>query len=558
MTDKTKVILGERPIGLDDLAQVARQGAMVEISPTCRGRVDRARAHVEQALADARIAEQDGKPLPQLYGVTTGFGEHKHYLIRPEEAHQLQANILRSHAIGVGEMLGDDVVRAIGMLRLVTFLQGRSGVRWQLTERIRELINSGLLPCIPEKGSLGASGDLCPLAHWALVLIGEGAAQVNGVDYPGTVALTQAGIDPEFQLSYKEGLALTNGTAASTAICALATIDAINLIKHADIAAACTAEAVGAPTRAYDANVHEARPHPGQVASAENLRTLLTGCEWMYRSDEIQESYSIRCTPQVHGATADAIAYTRGVVEREMNSVTDNPLFFVEEDDLPPVDKMTASPYLAYSAGNFHGQPIALAADFMGLAVAELANISERRIQKLLDKHHNAGLPSSLSTRPGLQSGLMIAQYTAASLVSENKTLCHPASCDSIPTSANIEDHVSMSMTAARHAREIISNVEAVVAIELLCAYQAQCFRRGILPLPDDFQPIDRLRPDPDRAFGPASDIIFATFKASGIRPVDTDRSLAGDVAKIRSLVHDGEILRQVEKAIARPLYVTL
>lgn len=545
-------------MNLANLEAVARRGYIIDVSPTCRLRVERARQHVEHALEEARAAEKAGEQIPPLYGVTTGFGEHKHCLIRPEDAHQLQANILRSHAIGVGETLADEVVRTVGLLRLTTFVQGRSGVRWVLIERIRDLINAEIIPGIPAQGSLGASGDLCPLAHWALVLIGEGEAQVRGVTLPGTVALTQAQMTPEFQLSYKEGLALTNGTAVSTAVAALATIDAINLIKHADIAAACSAEAVGAPTRAYDSVVHAARPHPGQIAGAANLRALLSGSAWVNTSDEVQESYSIRCAPQVHGASADAISFARAVIETEINSVTDNPLFFVEDDDPPPADGGEVSPYKDYSAGNFHGQPVALAADFLGLAVAELGSIAERRIQKLLDAHHNAGLPASLSTRPGLQSGLMVAQYTAASLVSENKTLCHPASCDSIPTSANIEDHVSMSMTAARHAAQIITHVESVIAIELLCAYQAQCFRRGILPLPEDVQPLERLRPDPTRKFGCGSEAVFTVFQDVGIKPLESDRPLSGDVARIRSLIREGVVVRRIEEALGHTLYESL
>ena len=544
------LIIGKHPLTLADVAAAARKNLRIEVAPGCRPRVENARRHVEAALEQARAAEKAGTPIPALYGVTTGFGEHKHFIVRSEDAHLLQANILRSHAVGVGELLAEDAVRTIGLLRLATFVQGRSGVRWELIERIRDMINTDVVPCVPAQGSLGASGDLCPLAHWALVLIGEGLARVQGVELPGTIALKRAGIAAGFELSYKEGLALTNGTAVSAAVAALATIDAINLLKHADIAGACSAEAVGAPTRAYDEVVHQARPHPGQIASAANFRTLLAGSRWVNTSHEVQESYSIRCIPQVHGASADAIQYARVVIEREINSVTDNPLFFVERDDAPPMDGGTASPFRDYSAGNFHGQPIALTADFLGLAVAELGDIAERRIQKLLDAHHNAGLPSSLSTRPGLQSGLMIAQYTAAALVSENKTLCHPASCDSIPTSANIEDHVSMSMTAARHAAQIIVHVESVIAIELLCAYQAQCFRRGILPLPTEMKLPERLRPDSRRTFGAASEAVFTVLQDMGIKPLATDRPLAEDVARIRSLIREQTILHEVERRV--------
>lgn len=545
-------------ITLAELEAVARGGATIKIDQKCRQRIDRARAHVEQALEDARAAEKKGSPVPLVYGVTTGFGEHKQYLVRPDDAHQLQVNILRSHAVGVGELLPDDVVRAITLLRLATFVQGRSGVRYELIERIRTIFNAGILPLVPSRGSLGASGDLCPLAHWALVLIGEGEARFDGVEYPGTMALKRARLTPAFELSYKEGLALTNGTAVSTAVAALAVIDALNLLKHADIAAASCAEVLGAPTRAYEHVVHAARPHPGQIDSAANIRALLDLSQWTNASGEIQESYSIRCVPQVHGATADAVRFVHSVIEREINSVTDNPLFFVEDDDPPPADGDRVSKYRIYSAGNFHGQPIALAADFLGLAVAELGNIADRRIQKLLDVHHNAGLPASLSPQPGLQSGLMITQYTAASLVSENKTLCHPASCDSIPTSANVEDHVSMSLTAALQAAQIINHVEHVIAIELLCVYQAQCFRRGILPIPEGRVSPAGLRPDPERAFAAASQAIFEVFQKTGIKPVSADRSLSGEVIKIRSLVRRGVILRQVEDSIGQSLYESM
>jgi histidine ammonia-lyase len=549
---------GARPITLADVEAIARGGATIKIDPKCRERIDRARAHVEQAIEDAYAAEKTGSPIPLLYGVTTGFGEHKHYLVRPADAHQLQVNILRSHAVGVGALLPDDVVRTIALLRLATFVQGRSGVRYELIERIQTIFNANVLPLVPSRGSLGASGDLCPLAHWALVLIGEGQARFDGVDYPGTMALKRARLTPAFALSYKEGLALTNGTAVSAAVAALAVNDAHNLLRHADIAAACSAEVLGAPTRAYEQVVHAARPHPGQIASAANIRTLLEGSEWTNTSGEVQESYSIRCVPQVHGASADAVGYVHAVIEREINSVTDNPLFFVEDDDPPPADGDRVSKYRNYSAGNFHGQPIALGADFLGLAAAELGNISERRVQQLLDAHHNVGLPPSLSPQPGLQSGLMIAQYTAASLVSENKTLCHPASCDSIPTSANIEDHVSMSLTAALQAAQIITHVEHVIAIELLCAYQAQCFRRGILPMPENREAPAGLRPNPERTFGAASQAVFEVFQKTGIKPVSADRSLAGEIITIRSLMRRGVILRQVEDSIDQGLYESM
>ncbi len=543
------------PLSLADVEAVARHGYSIAISADCHSRVEHSRRHVEQAIADAQAARDLGQPIPRLYGVTTGFGQHKQYVIDPDEAAALQANILRSHAVGVGNDLPDDVVRAIGLLRLATFIRGRSGVRLELIERIRDMINAGVVPVVPSRGSLGASGDLCPLAHWALVLIGEGQARLEGTILPGTIALARAPLSTGFSLSYKEGLALTNGTAASTALVALAALDALNVLKHADFVTACIAEALGAPTRAYEAVVHETRPHPGQIDCADNLRRLVEGSAWMNASAEVQESYSIRCVPQVHGAVADVLHYVHTTTEREINSVNDNPLFFVEDTDPEPIDRGTVSPFRDYSAGNFHGQPIALAADCLKIAVADLGVISERRSQKILDAHHNAGLPSSLSTSPGLQTGLMIAQYTAAALVSENKTLCHPASCDSIPSSANIEDHVSMSMTAALQLNQIIEHVETVLAIEILCAYQALCFRRGILPVPAHVEPPAGLRPDADRALGPAGEILLKTLKDGGVSPVTTDRELRGDIDRIRNILRDRTLIESVEKRLDGQLY---
>ncbi len=555
MKDEVILSIDGAPLTLSDVETVARSGYSVVISDDCHAAVEHSRRHVEQAIAEAQAARDQGQPIPRLYGVTTGFGQHKQYVIDPDEAAALQANILRSHAVGVGDDLDDDVVRAIGLLRLATFIRGRSGVRLELIERIRDMINAGVVPVVPSRGSLGASGDLCPLAHWALVLIGEGHARLDGIILPGTIAMARAPLSTDFALSYKEGLALTNGTAASTAVVSLAALDALNVLKHADFVAACIAEAIGAPTRAYEVMVHAARPHPGQINCADNIRRLINGSAWMNGSREVQESYSIRCVPQVHGAVADVLQYVRTTLEREINSVDDNPLFFVEDSDPDPIDGGSVSAFKDYSAGNFHGQPISLAADCLKIAIADLAVISERRSQKILDSHHNAGLPSSLSTSPGLQSGLMIAQYTAAALVSENKTLCHPASCDSIPTSANIEDHVSMSMTAALQLQQIVDHVETVLAIELLCAYQALCFRRGILPLPEHVQTPEGLQPDADRAFGPAAEILLETLKAGGVTPVATDRELSGDIKRIKNILRERTLIDAVEERLKAPLY---
>ena len=450
MPPRTIWIDGNR-LSIDDVVAVARGGDHVRIAAAAISRMQRSRNWVEKAVRDRAV----------VYGVTTGFGAFQNVSIPPEQLRELQRNLILSHCAGVGDPLPEDVVRAMMLLRVNALAKGYSGIRVSTVETLAEMLNRGVHPVIPSQGSVGASGDLAPLSHMAAVLIGEGEAIVRGRRIPGRKALRRARLKPVV-LEAKEGIALNNGTQAMTAIGVLALHDAELLADAADVAAALTLEAVKGKSLPFSPQVHSIRPHPGQAVVASHVLGLVHVSKLVDSvdgdtSDKVQDSYSLRCVPQVHGASRDSIAYVRRVLETEINSATDNPLIFPDED-------------VAFSAGNFHGQPVALAMDFLGLAIAEFGSISERRSAKLTDKNHNSGLPAFLAGRGGVESGLMIAQYTAAALVSENKVLAHPASADSIPTSANQEDHVSMGMIAARQTAEIVRNVRRVIAVELLCA----------------------------------------------------------------------------------------
>jgi histidine ammonia-lyase len=455
------VLLDGEMLKIEDVVAVARQGADVELTAEARSRVLRSRAAVERLLAEGQV----------VYGVTTGFGHFKDQLIPPDQVAQLQRNLLRSHAVGVGEPLAAEVVRAMMLIRANTLAKGYSGVREETIDALLGLLRAGVHPVIPAQGSLGASGDLAPLAHLALVLIGEGEAFYQDQRFPGNVALERAG-QPPLTLGAKEGLALLNGTTQMAATGALVTYDAENLIEVADIAGALSLEALEGVTTPFDPRLHAVRPHPRQVDCAAHMRQLLAGSE-LVRAEgsdpqRVQDAYSLRCIPQVHGAVRDAVLYARWVVEIELNAASDNPLIFWEADQ--PV---------ALSGGNFHGELVALAMDYLAMALTELGNISERRLNRLIDEDINDGLlPPFLIKHGGLNSGFMLTQYTAAALASENKVLAHPASADTIPTSANTEDHVSMGATAARKAQQVVKNVENILAIELLAAAQAIDFRR--------------------------------------------------------------------------------
>ncbi len=493
-----------------DVVRVARERAEVALSPCARERVARSRAVVEQLVREGRV----------VYGITTGVGELAGVRISPEQSAVLQVNIVRSHSAGVGEPLPEEVVRAMMLLRAHALALGYSGVREDILTLLLQMLNRGLHPVIPSQGSVGASGDLAPLAHLALTLIGEGEVSIEGRRKSGRDALSGAGLRP-VSLSAKEGVALINGTQAMTAIGALAVFDAQRLATTTDISGAMSFEALQGLPEAFDPLLQRVRPHPGQQASADNLRQLIAGSEILARpraGGKVQDAYALRCMPQVHGASRDAIGYAAGVVETEMNAATDNPLVFPEEGRV-------------ISGGNFHGQPVAIAMDLLAIASSGLAGITERRIERLVNPHLS-GLPAFLTADGGLHSGLMLAQYTAAALVSENKILSHPASVDSIPTSANQEDHVSMGTIAARKAARVVSHAQQVAGIELICAAQALEFHRPARPGAGTRRAYDSVR--------------------DAVPRLEDDRVLADDLTRGAGLVRDSRLLASVEQAVGR------
>jgi len=431
----------------------------VELSSDAIDKVQRAQQAVTDLIARGEIA----------YGITTGFGAFKDRIISPDQVEQLQRNIVMSHAVGVGEPFDRRTVRALMLIRANTLAKGHSGIRLETLDLLLYMLNRGLHPIIPSQGSLGASGDLAPLAHMALVLIGEGEAEFQGHELTGAEALQRAGLTPT-TLAAKEGLALTNGTAVMCALGALAVDRAEQLCCTADAAGCLSLEALHGTALAFDERIHAVRPHPRQIECARHLRQLLADSDFTrhHAPDNVQDAYTLRCMPQVHGAVRDAIAYARWVIEIELNAATDNPLLFFDGDEVTVL-----------SGGNFHGEPVAIAMDYLAMALTELGNISERRITRLTDESSNAHvLPAFLIKHGGLNSGFMLVQYTAAALASENKVLAHPASVDTIPTSANVEDHVSMGCTAARQACQVLDNLERILAMELMAAAQGIDFRK--------------------------------------------------------------------------------
>jgi len=435
-----------------------------------------------------------------------------------EDTKKLQKKILLSHAAGIGNHMEEDVVRAMMALRVNDFCRGNSGLRLETIEKLSQVLNAGIVPLVPEKGSVGASGDLVPMAHLSLVLIGEGEAFVDGIRMSGARALRKKSIK-SLVLEAGEGIALINGTQFMIALGCLALHDALNICKHADIAASMSLETLMGTRAAFDPRIHAARPHTGQIKAAGNMLRITENSDIISSHQDcsrVQDAYTLRCSPQVHGASWDAFDYVDKVVKVEMNSSTENPLIFSESEEF-------------LSGGNFHGQPLALACDFLSIAIAELANISERRIERLVNPQLS-GLPAFLVEDGGLNSGFMIAQYVAASLVSENKVLAHPASVDSIPTSANMEDHVSMGAFAARKCRDIVANTEEVIAIELLCAAQ------GI----DLFTNIK------------AGDGTLAAYDVirSKVDYMKEDRFLSADIAKMKDLLRSGSIVKAVEDKV--------
>ena len=446
-----KIVLTGNDLTIEQVAEVARDYREVEIAETAKTSV----LEAEKAVNDYVLNNQT------VYGITTGFGKFSEVAISPGDTNKLQNNLLASHACGVGEPLTEDIVRAMMLLRLNSLVKGHSGIRLTTIENLLAMLNKRVYPVVYEKGSLGASGDLCPLAHMALVLIGKGEAWIEDKKVPGLMALQAADIKPTI-LGAKEGLALINGTQLMSAVGSLLVYDARKLADDCDLVLSMTLEALNGIIDAFDLRIHQLRPHPGQLVSAKNVLANLSGSEYISRQGElrVQDAYSLRCAAQVHGAARDAIEHLADKITIEINSATDNPLLWPKED-------------LVLSGGNFHGESLALALDYCGIALAELANISERRLERLVNPQLSEGLPAFLIENGGLNSGFMILQYSAAALVSENKVLAHPASVDSIPSSANQEDHVSMGAIAATKALKILDNSETVVAMELLAAAQA-------------------------------------------------------------------------------------
>jgi histidine ammonia-lyase len=456
------IVLTGAGLTIADVESVARHRAKVTLDDAARDRMQESRDVIERLVAAGEV----------VYGVTTGFGDLATRFIAPADAARLQENLLMSHAAGVGNPLPREIVRAMLLLRANTLALGHSGCRPALVERLLSFLEHGLHPVVPEHGSVGASGDLAPLAHLALPVIGRGQVELAGQVVPALVGLREVGLEP-LTLEAKEGLALLNGTQLMTAIGALLLADADRLGRTASVAAAISVEALLGTDVAFAAAYQLARPHPGQVAVARELRHLLrdSALQAAHKGDDhkVQDPYSLRCVPQVHGAVRDALEHLRRVLDVEMNSATDNPLVF-PDGGVASAEAVATGGGRVISGGNFHGEPVALALDFAKLAIAELGAISERRTALLLDARLSGGLPAFLAPASGLDSGLMLLQYTAAALASENKVLAHPASVDSIPTSANQEDHVSMGPIAARHARSVLDHVERILAIELVVA----------------------------------------------------------------------------------------
>lgn len=492
---------------IQDIVQIARGRTTVALSPEANVAIQRSRDIVERNIRDKKV----------IYGLNTGFGKFVNVAIPEDDLDQLQLNLILSDAVGVGAPFPTDVTRAIMLLRANALAKGYSGIRLSTVNTLLEMLNKGVHPIIPEKGSVGSSGDLCPLAHMVLPMIGEGEAEYQGQRMAGQQAMELAGI-PLVKLKAKEGLALINGTCAMLGVASLAVYDAELLAKTADISAALTIDALEGITNPFDPRIQEIRPHSGQIDVAANLRTLLAGSQLTTHQGQlrVQDAYTLRCTPQIHGASRMTLDYVKRVIETEVNSVTDNPLIFPDDESI-------------ISGGNFHGQPVAIAMDCLGIAMAEYANVAERRIERLVNPQLS-GLPGFLCVKEGINDGFMVAQYAAAALVSENKVLAHPASVDSIPTSANQEDHVSMGTIASRKAATIIEHAQNVLAVELLCSAQAA-----------DFKNPEKLAAGTQAAYNTIRRHV--TF-------METDRAIYKDMQQIHSVIQEGELLKAVEQAV--------
>jgi histidine ammonia-lyase len=498
-----------RPLSLEEIARVALQHEPVEIAADAHDAIQASRRVVEEIVGRRAV----------IYGVSTGFGKLADIHIPPDKLEQLQGTLVRSHACGVGRPLSEPEVRAMMLLRANVLTLGFSGIRWEVIQLLVEMLNRGLWPVIPEKGSVGASGDLAPLAHLALSLLGEGEAFFEGLRMPGADALRRVGLKPT-ELQAKEGLALLNGTQAMHAVGGLALLRAKRLTRIADVAGAMSLEALKGTPVAFDERIHNARPHPGQQAAARHLLALLRDSEirasHINGDPRVQDAYSLRCMPQVHGAVRGALAHCEEILAIESASATDNPLVFAAEGDV-------------LSGGNFHGAPLALALDYAAIAVTDLMSISERRTNRLTNPDFSEGLPAFLAQQPGMQSGFMIPQVVAVALLNEAKVLAHPASVDNLSTSAGREDHVSMGMTGALKLRTVVENAENVFAIELLAAAEGLEFRR------------------PLRA-GRGVERAFAGLRAIAPR-LEEDRALSNDIERVAAAIRHGNFDSEEEES---------
>lgn len=504
-----KIFISGDGLTLEQLVQVVRYETPVELSEEAKKRIQKSRDLVDKFVDEKRV----------IYGITTGFGKFAEVKISEDETKALQKNLIMSHSCGVGNPLSKDIARAVMLLRANALSKGFSGIRLETVETIIAMLNKGVTPIIPEKGSLGASGDLAPLSHMVQPMLGLGNCYYKGEVRSSKEAMEEAGIKT-IELTSKEGLALINGTQVMTAVGALTLYDAMNLSKVSDIAASMTMEALGGIIDAFDDRITQVRQHDGMKKTSKNIRTILEGSKNVTRQGDVrvQDAYSLRCIPQIHCGSKDALNYVKEKVDIEMNSVTDNPIIFPDDE-------------AAISAGNFHGQPMALPFDFLGIALSELGNISERRLEKMVNPALSHGLPAFLCKNGGVNSGFMIVQYSAAALVSENKVLAHPASVDSIPSSANQEDHVSMGTIAARKAREIYFNSRKVLAMEILASCQAIDLNENVEGLSKATKAVyDKVRS-------------VVTFN-------DKDRIMNTDIEAVDKLIVDGTLIKAVEDVI--------
>lgn len=508
------VILDGRSLTLESFVAVARYNAAVELAPSALEAMKKSRALAEKIAREGRVA----------YGITTGFGDFQKVAVPEEMSNQLSTNLILSHCTATGEPYAEEVVRGMLLLRANALCVGVSGVRPLLVEMMIGMLNRGVHPWVPQKGSLGSSGDLAPLAHMTLPLLGKGRAWYQGELLPGGEAMARAGIETLDTLVCKEGLGMTNGTQAMTSVGGLALYDTICAAQLGDVIGSMDFEGLTGLRNAFDPRIHAVRGQKGQMLVAENMRRLLEGSEIIdnCQFDRVQDAYALRCIPQLHGAVRDALDYVRDKVEIELNAVTDNPLIFLEDEAV-------------ISGGNFHGEPMAIPLDTLGIACSELANASERRTERMVNAALSNGLTPFLTTKPGVNSGFMIVQYAAASMVSENKVLAHPASVDSIPSSANQEDIVSMGTTAGRKAGMIVQNTFSVLADELLTACQAIDIRR-------------RLNTH-GQGVAPVHEAIYRHVREK-VDFYETDREIWPDILEVEKMIRSGELLEIVREYI--------